>query len=423
MKPFILKLLIIAVASLYMMSCSKKRDEPPKPSSSPPVTEEPSVESPSQSYPYGTELNFCPDVDDDESLRRSYMANSTGEYIVVLKEENTNGARTGREDRVNRFLSRRPLSSKPSLTYQHNFSGFVGQMTPEEAEELSKDPEVESVEPDRIISIEQEDVEIASLSSNQITPWGIRRVGGFASGKGKVAWVLDTGIDLTHPDLNVDKERSISFINGSASPDDDNGHGTHVAGTIAAIDNEIGVVGVAAGATVVAVKVMNAEGKGRISSIIRGVEYVTENANRGDVINFSLGGAGISPALERSVDNATKKGIYLAMAAGNSSTYACLNSPQRMNGPFLYTVSAMDVNDNFASFSNYGTGPVDYCAPGVRVISTSPGGTYSYSSGTSMAAPHVAGLLLLHGDNFSTSGYVNKDPDNIPDPIAFRKQG
>ncbi|MFH1000588.1 MAG: S8 family serine peptidase, partial [Bacteroidota bacterium] len=114
------------------------------------------------------------------------------------------------------------------------------------------------------------------------------------------------------------------------------------------------------------------------------------------------------------------KGVFVALAAGNESDDANNHSPARANGPNLYTVSAMDINDNFAYFSNYANPPVDYCAPGVSIYSTYKGGAYATMSGTSMAAPHVCGLLLLTSGSLKTDGYVKNDPDGVPDPIAHK---
>ena len=137
--------------------------------------------------------------------------------------------------------------------------------------------------------------------------------------------------------------------------------------------------------------------------------------NPGDVANMSLGGSGTSTAMESAVQNAAAQGIAFVLAAGNSSSDANNFTPARTNGPNIYTVSATDINDDFAYFSNYGNPPVDYAAPGVAVESLSnEGGTVSFN-GTSMAAPHVAGLLLL--GSIQTDGFAN-GADGTPDPIA-----
>lgn len=132
---------------------------------------------------------------------------------------------------------------------------------------------------------------------------------------------------------------------------------------------------------------------------------------------MSLGG-GISTAIDQAVINAAaSSGVIFVLAAGNESDNANNHSPARANGQNVYTISASDSNDNFASFSNYGSA-VDYCAPGVSVKSTWKGGSYNTISGTSMAAPHASGVFLL--GNANTDGYVNNDPDGNPDPIIHR---
>ncbi len=228
--------------------------------------------------------------------------------------------------------------------------------------------------------------------------------------------MIDTGIDFTHPDLNVDTGRSRTYVGGT--PADENGHGTHVAGTIAAKDNTFGVVGVAPGAPVVSVRVLNRSGSGTTSGVIAGIDYVASAAASGDVANMSLGG-GASSALDTAVVNAASKGIRFVLAAGNESDDANNHSPARAEGSNIYTISAMSSSGALASFSNYGNPPVDFAAPGVSIKSTYKGGAYATLSGTSMAAPHVAGILMTT-NNVATAGNVTGDPDGDPDPIAHR---
>jgi len=246
--------------------------------------------------------------------------------------------------------------------------------------------------------------------------WNVNRVG-FGDGRGKTAWVIDTGIDSDHPDLKVDKTRSRSFINGS-SIEDDNGHGTHVAGIIAAVNNDIGTLGVASGATVVALKVLEANGEGKLSGVLNALSYIGTHAKAGDVVNISIGFPETSEILENSIRSLANKGIYFALAAGNESGEANSYSPARTSGPNIFTVSAVDSLNRFARFSNYGNDVIDYAAPGVRILSTYMDGKYAILSGTSQAAPHVAGILLLNRGKVNSNGSASGDPDGTPDPLA-----
>ena len=251
----------------------------------------------------------------------------------------------------------------------------------------------------------------------QSTPWGITRIGGSTDGTGKTAWIIDTGIDMDHPDLTVDQTRGKNFISLTAKPDDDNGHGTHCSGIVAARNNSLGVIGVAAGATVVPIKVLDRRGSGAYSGIIAGVDYVATNGKTGDAVNMSLGGPAYQP-LDDAIIALAAKGLKVALAAGNESQSANNVSPARVNGTNIFTISAMATGDLWATYSNYGNPPVDYCAPGSSIYSTYKGGGYATLSGTSMATPHVCGILLL--GNISTDGTVKNDPDGNADPIAHR---
>ncbi len=352
-------------------------------------------------------------------------ASVSGKYIVVLKDDadlvnyNFQSRNFRIKEKAVGLLKKYEVVSEVEEVYETALQGFTVRMAPGQAKKLGADLSVKFVEADQVISLSP--VVVSGRSGQapqpiQKTPWGVTRVGGPGDGTGKTAWVIDTGIDLTHPDLNVDAIRSATFLGGKSTPWDENGHGTHVAGTIAAIDNEIGVVGVASGATVVSVRVLNRQGSGTNSGVIAGVNYVAANGQRGDVANMSLGG-GVSQALDNAVLNASGK-VDFALAAGNESDNANNHSPARINGAHIFTVSAMWESGAWASFSNYGNPPVDYCAPGVYIYSTYKGGGYETLHGTSMATPHVAGLLLL--GKIHTDGYVTGDPDGNPDPIAHR---
>lgn len=333
----------------------------------------------------------------------------SGRYIVVL-QDNVADVEQAATD-----LARRH-GAAPEHIYRHALRGFSVALSARAATELVADPQVKYVEPDYIATATgsaQGKPGGGGGTASQTTPWGITRVGGAGDGTGKTAWVIDTGIDLDHPDLNVDVSRSRNFATGT-SPDDGNGHGTHVAGTIAAINNTQGVVGVAANAKVVAVRVLDNRGSGYYSWVIAGVDYVATTATWGDVANMSLGGPP-SQALDDAVRNAASSGIRFSIAAGNDGQDANNYSPARVEAVNVYTVSAVDSGDIFAYFSNYGNPPVDYAAPGVSVLSTWKGGGTKTLSGTSMAAPHVAGLLLRGG--IADCGTAKGDKDTTPDPI------
>ncbi|RTZ18106.1 S8 family peptidase [Vibrio aquaticus] len=328
------------------------------------------------------------------------------------------------DGRVRGMLSASNAQAKH--VYKHSIKGFAVKMSCSEARSaFGSDSDIVSFEPDSLVFVSapppgkgKNKDNSGDPPANQQTPWGITRVGGPVDGSGKIAWVIDTGIDLDHPDLNVDRGLGFSaFTSGKdRSPDDGHGHGTHVAGTIAAVDNSIDVVGVAAGATVVPIKVLNRNGSGTTSGVIAGVDYVASVANGQGCANISLGG-GVSPSLDAAVEALGGSGVMVSLAAGNSSQDANNASPARANGANIWTISATNSNDVFASFSNYGNPPVDYAAPGVSVLSTKKGGgTVSYS-GTSMAAPHACGVLLMTNGSPNSNGFAVGDPDGSPDPI------
>ena len=340
-------------------------------------------------------------------------------YIFVFNNSVAPGQARGL---ANRAVSR--AGGTMRHTYDGAFRGFSARMSATAAAKIAaNNPNIAYYEADQIMRV------IAPPPGKgpnkggggdtggdpaQETPWGITRVNG-TSGVGLTAWVIDSGVDQDHADLNVDTARSANFITkGKDTKDDGNGHGTHVAGTIAAIDNNIGVIGVAAGATVVGVRVLDNRGSGSNSGVIAGVNYVAANCAPNDVANMSLGG-GFSQALNDAVIAASASCTFV-LAAGNESTDANTKSPASANGSNIVTVSAFAQGDTWASFSNYGNPPVDCAGPGVAVKSTYKDGGYATLSGTSMASPHVAGVYLL--GNAQADGTVSGDPDGNPDTIC-----
>lgn len=354
--------------------------------------------------------------------------NIDGSYIVIYSNSETTFGKVAAnykakkvqvEDLTKEKFAKAGIAYRePKQVYGAAIKGIAVQLTDDEVAKLKADKSVR-IYPDKMVTLARPGTTVTTQPA-EVLPYGVVRTG-YATYTGThKAWIIDTGIDLSHPDLNVNTALGYLAPGISAkSFDDDNGHGTHCAGIVAAIDNTIGVVGVAAGAQVVPVKVLDRRGSGAYSAIIAGVDYVTANASPGDSANMSLGGSAYDP-IDLAVQALGASGVYVALAAGNESDDANNHSPARANGTNLYTVSAMDSTDTFAYFSNYGNPPVDYCAPGVSIYSTYKGDTYATMSGTSMAAPHVCGLLLLTNGNIQTDGYVIGDPDGNPDPIAHK---
>ena len=356
------------------------------------------------------------------------------DVIVVLDPATAQGAHAANKSRAAEIA--RGFGLNPRLTYGTALFGFAASVPEGRLNGLRNDPRVLYVELDGIASIPfprkaapkwctpesthpacagEEEV---TAPSGQVVPWGINRIGGPGDGTGRTAWIIDTGIDPNHADLNIDAGSGRNFVTrGKNDWKDGHGHGTHVAGTVAAIDNEFDVVGVAAGATVVAVRVLDNSGSGFYSWVIAGVDYVAEYADDGDVANMSLGGPP-NKALNDAVLAAAGRGVKFAIAAGNSGDDASGYEPARVEHTNVYTVSAIDNADCMPWWSNYGNPPVDYAAPGVSVLSTKKGGGTTTMSGTSMAAPHMAGILLL--GTLKTDKFAKCDPDGNADPIAHR---
>lgn len=302
------------------------------------------------------------------------------------------------------------------FTYVNTIRGFSINASAQGVSKMqANNPRIAFCEQDQVITTQQSGKPGGVTAQAETIPWGITRVGGGLTGATGRAIVIDTGVDFTHPDINVNTSLARNFTK-DRDGNDLNGHGTHVAGTIAAIaSNGIGVVGVAPGVNVIPVKVLDRRGSGSNSGVIAGVDYAASIANSNDVANMSLGG-GFSQALNDAVIRAAQSGLRFALAAGNESTSATTKSPASANHPNIYTVSSFAQGDNWSSFSNYGNPPVDYAEPGSSIYSTYKGGGYATLSGTSMASPHMAGLLLLGA--IRSGGTVNNDPDGNADTIG-----
>ncbi|KAB2330201.1 S8 family peptidase [Cytobacillus depressus] len=226
-------------------------------------------------------------------------------------------------------------------------------------------------------------------------------------GKGVTVAVLDTGCDITHPEL---KDRIISgrnFTNDDkGNPDlfmDYNGHGTHVAGTIAATENNNGVIGVAPEASLLIVKVLNKNGSGQYDWIIKGIHYAIEQ--KADIISMSLGGPQDVPELHEAIKKAVNNNILVVCAAGNEGDGDDRTDEFAFPGSYneVISVGAVDLNRRSSDFSN-SNNEMDVVAPGEKILSTYLNGKYATLSGTSMAAPHVSGALALI-KNLSIQGF------------------
>lgn len=269
---------------------------------------------------------------------------------------------------------------------------------------LKSDTNVLRVENDAIASISGKPAPPPPPAES--LPWGIDRIdadlvwdvnhdmsldAGANAGAGVTVAVVDTGIDLTHPDLKANIVGSYNAISPTSSANDDNGHGTHVAGIIAGIDNSVGVIGVAPNASLLAVKVLNKRGTGYISDIIEGIQWSV--ANGAKVINMSLGSSSDVQSFHDACAAAYSQGVVIVAAAGNSGP-----GSNTVEYPAKYAeviaVSATDSSNTIASFSSRGP-EVEIAAPGVSITSCYKGGGYATMSGTSMASPHVAGVAAL----------------------------
>jgi subtilisin family serine protease len=387
-----------------------------------------------------------------KKLREVQGEKIPNDYIVVMKD-----------DFISSVHSLADKAKSEGATVDHIFDhvlpGFTVKVPNDEVlETIMQNPNVDYV---------QADVKVKAFE--QSLPTGVNRIDGDLSltksgdGSGSVnadIAILDTGIDLNHPDLNVYKQ--VTFVLGTSNANDDDGHGTAVAGVAAAKDNSQGVVGVAPGARLWAIKVLDSNGMGSSSDIIKGIDYVTEHADEIDVVNLSFGAVGRNDALHNAIIRSVKAGVTYAAAAGNEGMDASNVFPASY--PEVIAVSAIGdtdgkcggistigttagKDDTFASFSNYGP-VIDLAAPGVLVKTTTNGDSYMSFSGTSAATAHVAGAVAIYksehigespsdilnalknlGSKQNTEcdsnghGYFIGDPDDNAEPLLYTRSG
>ncbi len=332
-----------------------------------------------------------------------------GQYIVVLSEQPAAQAR-GAADALTSLTADLPADAV-SHTYEAALTGFAAELSDAEVADLRNDPRVAYVEPDRVARL------TGGPGSQTGATWGIDRIdarsgrdGSYSwnvTGEGVTAYVIDSGVRISHTEFGGRASYGYDVYDNDPVADDCNGHGTHVAGTIAGT-----TYGVAKDAETVAVRAFDCAGRGRASTTLAGINWTVDNAVTPAVANMSFG-TSKSAALEAAIATLLGRGIQATVAAGNGflglfPQNACSAAPAHIPG--VLTVSATDLNDRRAGFANFGD-CVDFFAPGVDVTSAwkDNDGATNTISGTSMAAPHVAGVvaLLLETDPTATAQEVS----------------
>lgn len=351
------------------------------------------------------------------SQRDTSAAPNGDRYIVVLKESvvDVPGAARGIAS---------PLGVTVERTYTHALKGFAAKLPPQALKGIRNNPLVDYVEPDIVLHAYPKPPDKPDKpgkppkppeppEEGDEVPWGVDRIDADLNdgkGAGVSVAVLDTGIDTDHPELAENYKGGYDFFNNDSSPEDDNGHGTHVSGIIAADDNGMGIVGVAPDAGLVAVKAFDRFGRGWLVDIIAGIDWIIEHRDDYNikVANMSFGGDASqsgNQSLHDAVIALYDAGVTIAAAAGNSSDDASGHIPAAYAEVLCTT--ALTKNNRFARYSNYGS-VVDLIAPGSKVKSTWLNGGFNTISGTSMAAPHVAGAAAL---------YLDSDPNATPEKV------
>ncbi|WP_436499934.1 S8 family serine peptidase [Actinokineospora sp. HUAS TT18] len=296
------------------------------------------------------------------------------------------------------------LGVKSLFTYSEVFNGFAAKMTPLQVGLLRKLPGFKSIE---------EDAEINALDirdGSAVSSWGLDRINQRSlpldstytaahDGSTVTAYILDTGIEHTHPDFGGRATFGFDAMGDGRRGVDCNGHGTHVAGTVGGTK-----FGVAKRIKLVSVRVLGCDGRGSWSGVVAGFDWIAANARKPAVVNASLGGAPPSTAVDSAANAVADRGVFLAVAGGNDTTDACGYSPARAARPF--TIGATTRTDGYATYSNYGQ-CIQLLAPGTDITSAWLGGTVKTISGTSMATPHVAGAAALYKQTYGDKSQID----------------
>ncbi|MER5685866.1 S8 family peptidase [Streptomyces sp. NPDC002205] len=348
----------------------------------------------------GTHAAASPD-DGGLAVERSARA-VPGQYIVTLASEYSASSVTEQSD------------VKPLFTYDRVLRGFAAVLTPAQLARVLTSPGVAAVEEDSVVTANEPAAPSTRAASRAAVPaasWGLDRIdqrylpldkafNTAATGKGVTAYIVDTGIDTAHSEFGGRATVGFDAIADGRAGEDCNGHGTHVAGTVGGA-----TYGVARSVSLVAVRVLDCEGNGTGSGLLAGLDWVAKHAEQTAVLNASLEGPA-STSIDDAVNAISTKGILPVVAAGNSAVDACGTSPARAS--HAVAVGASDSQDRETSFSNYGSCVWMY-APGTAIVSAGLGGGSLALDGTSMASPHVAGVVAL---------YKEKHPGAMPNDIA-----